>query len=559
MAAVLSIAVAWGVAGGHRHDWSLPLSYHGDALFSLQMIKRMVEGGWFFETVRQGYPGVSNMLDFPAADSGLYLIQKTLGWVLGDAVAVFNVFYLLGFGAAALSAYWVLRRLLVQPVLAFAGAVLFALAPYHFGRLEHLMLSWYFGVPLLIYQALYVMGALPEADVEGNAVRRERPVMWFTGAFVLGCFGVYYAFFGAMLIFFAGAFSLRRGAGRLGVAVGLIGALLLAVTVNTFPNLIHKRMQGANPEVAVRAPLESEVYGLKISQLLLPAADHRAGALRRITSHYDNTFPLINENRYSGLGLLGAAGFLILMYVLLSNQLAHTRDPLLSALALLLIVILLVATVGGFSSLFAMFVSPMIRAWNRISIFASFISLTALLLWAGRRGWAPSGRIPALLFVLALLGWAVLDQTPRTFSKQVRGGEPGYLSDQSFVRQVEAALPRDSAVLQLPYMSFPESAPLVKMQSYDPGRPYLHSHALKWSFGAIRGREADGVVRKMTEMPVAEMVAAARRQGFAAIYVDRFGYEDAGQAMESALRALLAQEPIVSPDGRLSLFPLRKG
>lgn len=557
---LLAVLMPWMVAGGKRHDWSIPISYTGDALFSLQMIKRLQEGGWFFDTVNQGYPGLSNMLDFPASDVGLYVIQKLLGWLLPNPGWVFNVFYLAGFGAAAAAAYWVLRRLRITPILSFAAALSFAVAPYHFARLCHLMLSWYFVIPLFVYQALHVLGVVPvDGDDGGQRDGRRQhlaPAWWFAGAFVLGCFGVYYAFFGAMLIFAAGLFAWARGVRNPLFSMGLVATVFCAIVVNVTPNLVHRHTEGRNPEVAQRFPNETEVYAVKIVQLLMPPTTHRVRALNKPTGHYNDDFPLINENRFSALGMLGAAGFLLLVVVLLANQFPRTRDPVLAGLAFLLGVILLTSTVGGFSTLFALYVSPMIRAWNRVSIFIGFVSIAALALAMHLRGWSPRGRLGSAVFAVAVAAFVMGDQTPGDFPWHVQKDRAQYTSDRQFVRRVEASLPPGSAVLELPYMYFPEGPTLVKMETYDPGRPYLHSRTLKWSYGGIRGREADKVVRAVTALPVDEMVAEARRLGFAGIYVDRHGFKDDGQEIESALRGLLKGAAIVSPDRRLFFIPV---
>ena len=46
-------------------------------------------------------------------------------------------------------------------------------------------------------------------------------------------------------------------------------------------------------------------------------------------------------------------------------------------------------------------------------------------------------------------------------------------------------------VYQVPYMAYPEEPAIVNMVDYDPFVGYLHSHDLRWSYGAMRNTKAD--------------------------------------------------------------------
>jgi len=86
------------------------------------------------------------------------------------------------------------------------------------------------------------------------------------------------------------------------------------------------------------------------------------------------------------------------------------------------------------------------------------------------------------------------------------------------------------------------------MVDYDHVRPYLHSDHLRWSYGAMKGREED--------IGDDVSVAEARAAGYAAIEVDRLGYADNGAAVEADVRRVTQAAPIVSPNGRLAVYRL---
>src|SRR6185295_11234514 len=128
------------------------------------------------------------------------------------------------------------------------------------------------------------------------------------------------------------------------------------------PNIIYIRSQGESRTVQ-RGTGEAEAYGLKIAQLLLPIDGHRIAALARLKDKYNAAAPLVNENRNATLGVVGSIGFLALLGWLLFWKPAAGQMPaddelraLLSHLSLLNVGGVLLATIGGFSSLFALLI-----------------------------------------------------------------------------------------------------------------------------------------------------------------------------------------------------------
>lgn len=101
--------------------------------------------------------------------------------------------------------------------------------------------------------------------------------------------------------------------GILAVAIVTIG-----IVANVAPNLADRARHGINTEVAQRNPSEAELYGLKITQLLLPRVGHRMAPLAELTQKYTTTFPLVNENETASLGAIGSVGFLALLLALIA-------------------------------------------------------------------------------------------------------------------------------------------------------------------------------------------------------------------------------------------------
>src|SRR5262249_52791199 len=150
----------------------------------------------------------------------------------------------------------------------------------------------------------------------------------------------------------------------------------------------------------------------------------------------------------------------------------------LAALSKLNIAAILLGTMGGFGLVFAATVSPMIRAYNRISVYIAFFSLAALALLADairRRLRTRPGRAAFRLALAAALGAGLLDQTTPSLVPDHAGAARVFAGDRAFVRGVEATLPRRAMIFQLPYVPFPENGFVHRMYDYDHFRPYFHS------------------------------------------------------------------------------------
>ena len=220
----------------------------------------------------------------------------------------------------------------------------------------------------------------------------------------------------------------------------------------------------------------------------------------------------------------------------------------------------LFGTVSGFSLLLSGLGLKEIRSWNRISIFIGFFALIAVaftLDWLVRR--LPRWRGHALLtsvVCLAVLGVGVLDQTAPADVPRYRGLERAWNSDEVFMHRIAGELGPGTAVFQLPYVFFPEAGMVEGTGPHDQVRGWLHADSLRWSWGAVRGRDHDWQASVVKEAP-ASMLDALTAVGFAGVMIDRAGYEDHAGLLDYALMQALKQRPQQSPDRRLLFFDLR--
>jgi phosphoglycerol transferase len=521
-----------------------PFSYSGDGMAYLWNVQRVIEGAWYFENERSGFPFGSNHLDYPTSDTGSYLALKLLGLAFHTAIAALNLYYLLGFSFCAVAGYLVSRSLGITRHFSIVVALIYAFTSFHFGRLGHLFFTWYFVAPLFFYVGfrLFSKQLIFVDDVHGLATKFANAV----ALLFLASFGVYYALFGCvvMVLCTAMAATLHRSWRHLCEGLLALGFIVLGVLINVLPSLIHIFRNGENREGVNRLAAESELYALKITQLLLPRGDHRLDAFFEFASRYSSSFPLVTENISASLGVLGSLGFLLLVgIVLIAPFFYYKTDGLASdnktfsiqlrfqVLAALSLGLVLMATLGGFSSLFAMIVSSSIRAWNRVSIFIAFLSVVAFLmamdLLISKYAKTTFLKIAGIVIAGTILVLGILDQTVKPCHSCQLANTELVKNDKAFIQAIEKTLPKNSAIYQLPYMAYSDNGPVNNLGSYDQARGHLHSAHLKWSFGGMRGREGDWFYRKLALLPLNEQVTIVSAMGFAGIYIDRRGYLDA--------------------------------
>ncbi len=557
-------------------SWNVPLDPRGgDATYTAMQFKTILETGWILHNSRVGMPSGLDLHPLIIADGNLhFLIAKFLSYVLPDAVLILNVYFVATFPLTVITSLFVFRSVGISYIPAMVGSLAFCFLPYHFLRGEaHLFLAAYYLIPLIVLVILWI--SRQEVFFGSAGPLQGGRLPWLTYYTVpsvaicclTGLGGAYYAFFGIFFLAIAGVLgSLRAGHWRplitSGIVVVLVGLTFLA---NLEPNLVYRWREGLNSAVPARQPGEAEFYGLKIAQLLLPIEGHRVSLFRRIRDKYDRTSLMPrNENRIASLGFFGSAGFLLLLgWVFWSLSRQQYESPtvwLLTDLSVLNLAGLLLGTMGGFGSILALLGLPEIRAYNRISIYLGFFSIFAAVITldqlALRLSPSKRGRLLRDVTIALIIVAAILDQTSNTFVPPYPQLKATYASDEAFIGQIESSVPAGAMIFQLPYVPFFENPRVQRMFDYDHFRGYLHSHALRWSYGAMRGTKADAWQAQVVMKPVNVMLADIALAGFDGLYVDRYGYSDLGAGLIEELSGVLGKYSFMSSDGRLVFFSL---
>ncbi len=553
------------------HDLRMPIGYNGgDVLLILPMVQATHEAGTHWRHPRLGAPGEQDLRDFPVIDHLHFAGLRVLTAATGDVMTAFNGYYLLTYPLAALTSLYAFRRLGLGLAAAAAAAILYAFTPYHQMRnLGHYFLSAYFVVPLAAALALEIAtGRWPFFTPVGKSQRFALGTRTALFAVVVAALtaaaGAYYAFFSCALFAFAGVYgAVAARSWKPAAAVAVVVAVVVAGgVIGHVPTILYHADAGRNSEPTRRMSEAAEEYGLKLAQLVLPIPGHRVIAAAAIRSSYDSPGrPVQTENGSSTLGLVGTVGLVVLVAALLLPGAGRLRPvAALTGFALLL------ATVGGLGALFNHLVSPQVRAYCRLSVFVGFY---AVLTSAGLLDRLLHGR-PRLTWAVfaAVVAFGMFDQTPADWfiEDSVTGRRnlaAEYQTDAAFYGQAEAVMP-GGMVFCLPFIPFPESAGAGLLMGNDHARGVVHTRTVRWSFGAMKGREDDAWQREVAADPVPLMLDRLVLRGFDGLYVHRDGYHltataDPARVLVAQVRQVLGKDAELAPhaDGRRHLFDLR--
>jgi phosphoglycerol transferase len=549
-----------------RYDLTAPLNYSGDALFETMMVKATSEETWNYYIPHLGAPFGMDALDFPVGMILDFSVIKLMSFFIHTPFLLINVFWVLTIVAAGVFAALFLRALQITPLNSIVFGTLYGIIPFVFYRnIGHLSLVHYI-LPAAAYLGLTLgRGEIGNAGAKDSGLPARRTLRktllfcWGLCA-AIGLTSVYWGFFACIVVFLGtliGFFRVRSKKRHLLVAASFIAVITITSLADVSASIVYWKKNGWPTSLNYKTIAEADIYGLKIRQLLSPIYNHPLGLFRDVNrklqaAHFPNDD---NESATAALGVIGSLGFLLL----LSVAVAHPRrgilaDSRLRTVAGLALGILLIATVGGFGSLFNVFVMTGFRAYNRISPLISLFSLAAAAIvldaWTRRRA-APVGY--GLSAAVLLIG--IFDQADPAFLSQYGGEKARFFADREFIGKLETMLPAGAMIFQLPHTGFPPDGIHFRMGPYENARAYLNSHTLRWSWGAMDGRH-ENWAETIGKLPVPRMLEKLVASGFDGVLVDRFGYPNS--ELEQSLSMQLGTESNLLANDRWSFFDLRK-
>ena len=570
----LSTVISLGIGIISIRAWEIDFtaipSMSGDANLGLMIIKSIIENGFrgLFFCTGLAAPDISALIDTPFLDMNFAGIAWILSKFTSCANVIYYVMYLLTFPLAAMAMYFLLHHLRVKDDLKFLFSICFAVTPYHFMRsYNHMTLSYYWVIPIAIYLSVVIY----EEEFAGIVPQRYKgckgkTALLFLCCIILGLSNIYYAFFGliCMAVSCLAKYINQNKLRVLKQEAVLIYFLLDAVLAGLLPKLVYSAVNGANLEAGVRTELESELYGLKLIQLLLPCPYNRISLLRNWNAIYSANAINVNENAMASLGIVAEVGFVIAcVWVIL--KLAR-KAPIekegydrINLLSFEILVLLLFCTVGGIGTIVAYFITPEIRALNRVSIFIVGLSVAVLAEYLTRVQKTEHKKsvkrlVTALTVALCLFSFYSEIDVKASGWRDATEEEDAIL--RVFFSEVEDALDEGDMVYELPYMDFPESPAIYGMADYEPGLGYLYTSSIRWSYGGLRGRNTSAKSLNIDGGQSDRFVNELLLAGFSGVYIDTKGFDDGGEAVLSFYSDYLGLTPIVSEDQWLYFYKL---
>lgn len=545
--------------------WQIDLSVMpgigGDGTLGSFFIKSMEENGWkgLYFNQRVGAPDGSSLIDVPFMDIDMAFVLWIINFVTNDFAKTYYVFYILTYAMSAAGMFMLLEKMEVAYWLNSAISFIFAIAPFHFFRaMGHMSLSNYVTVPLGIYLAFAIL----EGEMPVIKKRKERKifnytftkVMWL--AIIVGFGQLYYAFFSLIVMAVALLFRLiKKKSFKVLIREGIIVYITsICFLIGIFPKIFYGWRQGKNLVAGIRVPMESELYGMKIIELLMPVSYSRVGKLREFTEKYVTSGVWVSENTLSSLGIVSSIAFIFiccwLVYFFFAELVRNDYTEKMQLVSISTLILVLFCTVGGFGTIFNFLVSPQIRAYNRASIVINCLVLTAAAITMQRI----TKKKLLMVTGIVLVAVAIYDQVlimPNGWQESAKIQQEEY---ESFFSSIEEELGKGAMVYELPYMNFPESPGIYNMLDYTHFLGYIFTDDIYWSYGGVIGRDETAKELYIDEGMSTRFLQGIKEAGFDGLYIDTYGFEDQGKEITGFYKKLIKSEPIISSDGRFFLY-----
>jgi len=571
---VLSSAMLVLGLGGGIARLSTPLG-GGDVLAAYNA-SRMWAAGAPFGNASLGYPFGSDSRYFPTADTLLNALGGVFTAITGDPILGTNALYALSFPLAALAALWVIRMTGLRGPMAVLASLVFTTIPFHWLRTEHLYLATLYSAVLGVGLAMLVGSG--EVERRLRSPHRLRTVLPLVGVVaVIATSGIYYACFAILLCTVAVVYRITRGSTWRGIVASLTPVVGVAVLTGLAlaPAVLYTRAHPPLEDVAVRFPFESVVYSGNLAMTIMPYPSSRLPGVRPVTDQVREFYAAAFTVPTSGVTWWGDAGsfftdaallFAVIGLVLCIRRAAKARRLAAARVrdsadddrtvgfglvGLLLATAVLFFVPWGLNSVFAYFVTPQLRAWDRlVPVLLLLFVVAAAVAWralglrmGGRRVWALAAVLGVMLVLDSVLPYrAYFGEVVATAGGRLAAGE-------EYAAELNAAIPGHCAVLTLPYVEYPESAPVVQMGVYEPFWPVLTNPDKDWSYAAMKNTVASAWQEQLGNHIDARALADLEAGGFCAVHVDRNGYlPDDADGIVSDLTALLGS-PVATGDG----------
>lgn len=519
----------------------------GGDMLSTYVNAEVWQGFRYRVTDQFGFPLGMNLNYFPGIDITENTFAQLVTNLTGQPFVGINLLVMITFPLVAFLAYFLFRMAGLTGALAIAGAVVFSLLPYHFGRsLGHTYLATLYSAVTGMAFVLLVGSGRFEQMV--RKVRNPRTsgrakfcilVVLMIMIVVTAWTGVYYVAFTLILGAAALIWRFAHGARFRYLVLDALPFTAIGVlaVMGFLPSILATRADPPLAQLSERLPFESVIFAgnlavavLPLPQSNLPGFDfYNASVVEAIAAAgWGESTSITNHGTW-----ITTLALVILLVALIVRTRRGTTDTSTSQrlaslpfITYLIAVTLLWFIPWGINYLFAGTVTAQIRAWNRFTpiLLLLFLLGAAAALHrtkiANRAGIA----IPVAVVVLALTASESVLPFRSAYADNARGAAEITKAANEYAIATNAAIEDECGILQLPHMAYPEFGVVRGVNDYDHFWTSITNPGKRWSYGAVKNTDAGIWSAQLPELPTDDQVAALRAGGFCAIHLDTRGY-----------------------------------
>lgn len=477
-----------------------------------------------------------------------------------------NILYLSGYFLVSFSMYTVLRKMKICNIIAYVSGILYAFLPYHKLRgIGHIYLGMYYMVPFICWIIYEIMDERRETL---KSTDKEKKNFFWSAVIIcviLALTDIYYVVFSCILLVAVGVLKFWENKKICYISFPLLlcGVMLLIIIITNIPyvlSLVSEKFQKIS--VSNRNLTDLEMHGLRISQLLLPIQDHRIDLLAQIRSFYDGSIA-DTESKTISLGCIMSCGFLLSVFYSLVCNIKTRTEYQLRNLGVLNLICIIFATIGGFNIFIGM-ISPVIRCYNRMSVFIAAFSIMAVGLSLQALYEKIVKKKSKFVFMLALVGLmiaGILDQNSMFDKEKYQENIQRDNNRQNMIEQIEKLVQEDSMIFMMPVITRNEEIQIYNLHPYEQQWPALYSDTLRWSASTSLGVKDQNRQWKtaLSFMDIYEMLQNISVTGFRGIWLDEDGYDsEEFTRVKQQLDRYLGEALLVSDSGKQYFYSLEK-
>jgi hypothetical protein len=216
----------------------------------------------------------------------------------------------------------------------------------------------------------------------------------------------------------------------------------------------------------------------------------------------------------------------------------------------------------GLNFFFATWVTAQVRAWNRLLPILLLLFILGAAASIKNVNWAcnrvSSTIISALILIIVLID-SVLPFKP-AYESGATEGELQWQIAATYAADVNAALPGQCGILQLPYAVYPEQGQIERLDDYQHFWQPLVNREKNWSYGAVKNTTQSAFAQNLSPVPGPDDFALLIDRGFCGIHVDTRGMSDQlAQRTTTELGALLGKPVATGMDNEWQMYSLQQG